>query len=137
MDFPRRLQLCIIDPPVFDDVLLVLSFAGASGSIRNTTTTSSLCISMRLTSALMISRLVLKSTMSSVTSIFFENSSSRSITKNSSYFHHQVIRPPPRVPEQRQSRRYAPCLAHHKNPRSFERGSYKLAPKNWFFTQSP
>ena len=68
-----------------DDVLLVLSFAGASGSIRNTTTTSSLCISTRLTSTLMISRLVLKSTISSVTSIFFENSSSRSITKNSSY----------------------------------------------------
>ena len=26
--------------------------------------------------------------------------------------HRQVIRPPPREPEQRQSRRYAPCLAH-------------------------
>ena len=81
----RRLQLCIIDPPVSDEVLLALSFAGASGSIRNTTTTSSLYISTRLTSALMMSRLVLKSTVSSVTSIFLENSSSRSITKNSSY----------------------------------------------------
>jgi hypothetical protein len=29
-------------------------------------------------------------------------------------FHHQVIRPPPHVPEQRRSRRYAPCLAHQK-----------------------
>jgi len=34
-------------------------------------------------------------------------------------FHHQVIRPPPRVSERRPSRRYAPCLAHHeKNGRS-------------------
>ena len=28
--------------------------------------------------------------------------------------HPQVIRPAPPVPEQRPSRRYAPCLAHHK-----------------------
>ena len=29
--------------------------------------------------------------------------------------HRQVIRPPPREPEQRQSRRYAPCLAHKRS----------------------
>jgi len=29
-------------------------------------------------------------------------------------FHRQVIQPPPRVPKQRQSRRYAPCLAHNR-----------------------
>jgi hypothetical protein len=29
-------------------------------------------------------------------------------------FHHQVIRPPPRVSKQRQLRHYAPYLAHHK-----------------------
>ena len=32
-------------------------------------------------------------------------------------FHRQVIQPPPRVLEQRQSRRYAPCLAHKENAR--------------------
>jgi hypothetical protein len=33
-------------------------------------------------------------------------------------FHHQVIQPPPRVPEQRPLRRYAPYLAHNKKKTS-------------------
>ncbi|MEQ9567166.1 MAG: hypothetical protein RLN85_15360, partial [Pseudomonadales bacterium] len=32
--------------------------------------------------------------------------------------HPQVIRPAPPVPEQRPSRRYAPCLAHNENGRA-------------------
>ncbi|HDY82708.1 MAG TPA: hypothetical protein ENH48_07105 [Halieaceae bacterium] len=41
-------------------------------------------------------------------------------------FHHQVIRPPPRVPEQRPSRRYAPCLAHNKEG-AFNEGPFSVS----------
>ncbi len=45
-------------------------------------------------------------------------------------FHHQVIRPPPRVSKQRLSRHYAPCLAHNKKTAS----PFELAAK--IITQS-
>ena len=48
-------------------------------------------------------------------------------------FHHQVIQPPPRVLEQRQARRYAPCLAHIRYKDAHRAPLFEESPRGKFY----